>query len=126
MGATCWWWYLHSDMGILQEQHGKDTDLYRAPSIGRARQGKCACARTSRQAFRRHFTHGVKDMHLQKLRTSVSTMMMFSYIHMYCVSWRRNKPYRGKPFTRIPVQVRKRCLSYRDESSCPLVMTMGT
>ena len=65
-------WYLSSAMLIIEEQNGKDSDLYRAAKAEHAQ------------------SNVLPELYLEMLRSSVSTMM-FIYIHMYCVPpWRRN------------------------------------
>ena len=90
-------WYTSSAMVILEEQHGEDSDLYRAAKAehdAAVRLRKEFTANISSALHARSNACGVQsnilpESWLEKVRSSVSTMM-FVYIHMYCVPWRRN------------------------------------
>ena len=108
-------------MVILEQQHGKYSEVYRAEQLRRSTFTQGLYGKhfrrlntTRTEEYMRRAIHNIlPEPYLEKVTTSVSTMM-FIYIYMYCVPWGRNKPYMRRKstweynshtFTRIPFQV---------------------
>jgi hypothetical protein len=131
-GAT---WYTSSAMLILEEQHSNDSDLYTAAKA------EHDTAVRLRKDFTTNITqalHARRNAYLERLRSSVNTMM-FIYIQMYCVPWRRKdapevtihaeEVYIGiqlSYFRQNFISGMKRCLTSQDDFSCPLALIIRT